>query len=86
METIRQIFQVDRKAINYLRVTIESYDGMAIVRTLDPQAAVVEILISPGCEDLVFELLDYLNKEERMNLEPRSVPVERGRSNLEKFL
>ncbi|MCD6296862.1 MAG: DUF4911 domain-containing protein [Deltaproteobacteria bacterium] len=63
METIKHIFRVNRRDISYLRWTIESYDGMAVVRTLNPHAAFIEIMISPGCEDLVLELLDSLRKE-----------------------
>ena len=60
---------MDRRDISYLRWTIESYDGMAVVRTLDPHAAFIEIMISPGCEDLVLELLDSLREEGIMILE-----------------
>ena len=69
METVRRIFRVDRQEINYLRVTVESYDGMAVVRTLDPKAALIEVRISPGCESFVSDLLDYLAREEGINLE-----------------
>jgi hypothetical protein len=60
METSRHLFRVDRREINYLKITIESYDGMAVVKTIDPYAALIELQISPGCEILVFELLDSL--------------------------
>ena len=30
MQTIKRLFRVDRRDINYLRTTIESYDGMAV--------------------------------------------------------
>ena len=63
MQTIRCVFRVDRRDINYLRWTIESYDGMAVVSTLDPNKAYVAIHISPGCEKLVSELLTSLRKE-----------------------
>ena len=63
MQTIRHIFRVDRSDINYLRTTIESYDGMAVVSTLDPGNAYLEIRISPGCEQLISELLDSLREE-----------------------
>ena len=63
MQTIRHIFRVDRRDINYLRTTIESYDGMAVVSTLDPVKAYLEIRISPGCEQLISELLDSLREE-----------------------
>jgi hypothetical protein len=68
METIKQIIQVDRKEINYLRTTLESYDGLAVVRTIDPQVACLEIMIAPGCEDLTFGLLDSLEKVEGLKI------------------
>ena len=68
METIKRTFLVDRAEINYLRITIESYDGMAVVRTLDPHKATIEIMISPGCEDLVYNLLESLRINEGMNI------------------
>ena len=71
METIKQTFFVDRKDINYLRITIESYDGIAVVRTIDPNPhrAKIEIMISPGCEDLVYNLLESLRKNEGLNID-----------------
>jgi len=64
MQSIKRIFSVDRKDIHYIRTTVESFDGMAVVTTLDPYEASIEIMISPKCEDLVLELLDSLVKEE----------------------
>lgn len=70
METTKHIFRVDRREINYLRVTVESYDGMAVVRTIDPRRALIEILVSPGCEDFIFDLLDSLVHHEGVKLAP----------------
>ena len=50
--------------ISYLRYIIESYDGMAIVRTIDPHEARIEVMIAPGCEAIVFELLESLRTDE----------------------
>jgi hypothetical protein len=69
METVRKIFRVDRKEINYLRTTLESYDGMAVVRTIDPRDARIEIMMSPGCEELISNLLDSLIKNEGLQIE-----------------
>ena len=69
METIQRFFQVDRREINYLRLIIESYDGMAVVRTIDPYKAVIELRISPGCENIVFELLESLKKHEGIRID-----------------
>ncbi len=68
METIKHIFRVDRREMNYLRVTIESYDGMAVVRTIDPHAALIEIRIPPRGENMVFDLLTSLVEDEAINL------------------
>ena len=68
METIKRLFRVDRREINYLKITIESYDGMAVVKTIDPNAAIIELQISPGCETLVFELLDSLENVESLSI------------------
>jgi hypothetical protein len=69
LETTRWLFRVNREDINYLRTTIESYDGMAVVRTVDPGKALVELLISPGCEDLISTLLDAMRDEEAIRLD-----------------
>lgn len=73
MKTIKRVFRVDRREIKYLRWTIESYDGMAVVSTLDPREAYIEIMISPGCEEMVSELLDSL-REEGLDIVQKEAP------------
>jgi hypothetical protein len=68
METIKHIFRVNRRDINYLRLTIESYDGMGVVRTVDPKAALIEVQVAPGCEQLFFDLMGSLAKDEDISL------------------
>ena len=76
METTKRIFKVDREDIHYLRTTIESYDGMAVVRTVDPGEATIELLIAPGCEDLISRLLDALREKEGIRLEAVGIGIE----------
>lgn len=71
MQTTKRILRVNRRDISYLRSTIESYDGMAVVRTLDPYAALIEIEIAPGCEALIAELLNSLREREGIFLEEK---------------
>lgn len=73
METVKRVLRVDRSEINYLRTTLESYDGMALVRTIDPYEARIEIMISPGCEDMISNLLDSLIKTEGLDINTISV-------------
>jgi hypothetical protein len=68
METIKLSFQVERRDISYLRWIIESYDGMAVLKTVDPYKAIIELQISPGCKILVLELLDSLKGLEKIRL------------------
>jgi hypothetical protein len=70
METTKRRFRVKRQDIHYLRTTIEAYDGMAVVRTIDPGEATIELLIAPGCEDLISELIAALREKEGIPLEP----------------
>jgi hypothetical protein len=78
MKTHRHVFRVDRREINYLRVTMESYDGMAVVKTLDPHEALIEVLVSPGCETLFSELLSALVDGESMDIVPVNGDLDRG--------
>ena len=91
MKTNKHIFRVNRRDINYLRVTIESYDGMGVVRTIDPQAALIEVQVAPGCEELFADLMGSLAEDEDIGLieeasdslepltPPGSQPSRRGR-------
>lgn len=70
METTILNFHVERKEISYLRWVLESYDGMAFLKTIDPLHAFIELEISPGCEALVLELLDSLREDEHIKIDP----------------
>ncbi len=70
METTKWMFRVNREDIHYLRTTIEAYDGMAVVRTVDPKEATIELLIAPGCEALISKLLTSLKEKEKIPLQP----------------
>ena len=70
-KTSKHLFRVERHEINYLRVTIESYDGMALVRTVDPEEATIELLVAPGCEAILHTLIESLKSEEGILLEKK---------------
>ncbi|MFC1866860.1 DUF4911 domain-containing protein [Thermodesulfobacteriota bacterium] len=69
METIKHLFHVERHEINYLRLIIESYDGMAVLKTVDPHRAIIELCVAPGCQTLVFELLNSLKTLEGVKID-----------------
>ena len=57
------LLRLRREDIAYFRFVIESYEGMAVVRTRNPQEAIVELMIAPGWDQDVNELLQGLRKE-----------------------
>jgi hypothetical protein len=62
LETIKKYYRVDRKEIAFLRFIFEAYDGIAVMRTIDPQQGIIVLHIPPGCEDDVeFVLNDLKN-------------------------
>ncbi len=63
MDTQSRYFRLRRKDIAYFKFIIESYEGMAVVRTKDPDEAIVELMVAPGWEKDLEELLDGLRKE-----------------------
>ena len=68
MDTQSKYFRLPREDIAYFKFIIESYEGMAVVRTKDPREAIVELMVAPGWEKEVEEVLEGLRKE--MTIEP----------------
>ena len=62
-QTIKYILSIERKEICYLQWIIESYDGMASVRTISPASGEIEISIAPGCKEDIFLLIKHLIEE-----------------------
>jgi len=63
MDTQSRYFRVRREDIAYFKFIIESYEGMAVVRTKDRHEAIVELMVAPGWEKDLEEVLEGLGKE-----------------------
>ena len=63
MDTHSKYFRLHRNDIAYFKFIIESYEGMAVVRTQDPDEAIVELMVAPGWEKDVDEVIKGLRKE-----------------------
>ena len=68
MDTHSKFFRIHRKDIAYFKFIMESYEGMAVVRTRDPYEATVELMVAPGCEKDVEDILKGLHQE--ITIEP----------------
>jgi len=71
MDTQSRYFRLHRKDIAYFKFIIESYDGMAVVRTKDPHEAIVELMVAPGWEKDVDQVIEGLRKE--VQIDPLSL-------------
>jgi hypothetical protein len=63
MDTQSRFFRMNRKDIAYFKFIIESYEGMAVVRTKDPHEAIIELMVAPGWEKELEEVLEGVRKE-----------------------
>ena len=63
MDTTNKYFRIRRQDIAYFKFIMESYEGMAVVRTKDPSEAIVELMIAPGWERDAEAVLDSLRQE-----------------------
>ncbi len=63
MDTQSRYLRLHRKDIAYFKFVIESYEGMAVVRTHDPKEAVVELMVAPGWEKDLEKVIEGLRKE-----------------------
>jgi len=44
--------------IHFLRFTLEAYEGIGVVTTLDPKLGLIRLSIAPGCEEVVRLILE----------------------------
>jgi hypothetical protein len=63
MDTITYRAVIDKTQIGFLNSIIDSYEGIAVVRTMDAPSGIVELWISPPFEDLVNQVINDIAEE-----------------------
>ncbi|MDY6909940.1 MAG: DUF4911 domain-containing protein [Thermodesulfobacteriota bacterium] len=53
---------VDPRTIHFLSSTLEAYEGVAVVTTVDSDLGLVRIHAAPGCEDDVLAIIGAESK------------------------
>ncbi len=51
-------YRIDRRQVHLMKFVLEGYDGLAVMRTVDPRQGLVALHIPPGCEadvDMIIE-------------------------------
>ncbi|MBD3309142.1 DUF4911 domain-containing protein [candidate division KSB3 bacterium] len=63
MDTLTYRAVIDKTQIGFLNSVIESYEGIAVVRTMDAPSGIIELWIPPAFEDLVQQILQDIAAE-----------------------
>jgi hypothetical protein len=64
--TVRRYYRIDRRQIHFLKFILEGYDGVAVLRTIDPERGLVVLHIGPGCQDTVDMIIHDLQRDIRI--------------------
>lgn len=75
LATKKKVYRVNRKKISFIKFILEAYDNVASVTTIDPLSAVILVVIAPGCEALVDDILADLGRETDIELLDRADAV-----------
>jgi hypothetical protein len=71
---LKRYYHVPRTEIGYLRFILESYDGLAFMRTIDPRAGLIEVAHPHSRKEDVEDLLLALSTEVSMEEAPAPPP------------
>jgi hypothetical protein len=55
--------KTEKRHIAYANFVVEAYDGIGVIRTADPEAGILEVLVSPDFEVEFRKLAEALGKE-----------------------
>mgnify|MGYP001280866674 CR=1 FL=1 len=75
MDTVQWYFRVNREDIAYLKFVLESYEGLGVLRTVDPRSGIVEVMVPPGLEEDMEMVLKGLRDE--ISMERIATPPQR---------
>lgn len=60
---IKKWFKINRGDITIVQFILEGYEGLATVSTIDPQTAILQVLIIPEFIEDVNGILDHLKDQ-----------------------
>ncbi len=63
LDAVRIFLRLPRRDIAYFKFVLESYEGMAVVRTEDKRAGIVMLLVAPDFVEEVEGLIEELGRE-----------------------
>ena len=63
MDTVQMYVRVNPKDMAYVKFIVESYEGLAVLRTVDPREGILEWMIPPDLVEQAKELIKSLAEE-----------------------
>lgn len=63
MDTVSLLIQIPPEDIAFLSFILESYEGVAIARTIDPRQGLMELMVSPDYQEEMREILKDLSRQ-----------------------
>ncbi len=63
VDSIQWLLEVDKKEIAYIVSIFEGYDNLAVVRTVDTNKSIIELIVSPDYVDDTRQLIHELSQE-----------------------
>ncbi len=77
--SITRFYRIKPEEIHYITFTIEAYEGLAVVSTLDKKAGIIKLEISPKQEDIIDRIVEHEGKELNMvRIYPEEKHIEGG--------
>jgi hypothetical protein len=80
MDTFSILIQIPPHEIAYLSFILESYEGVAIARTIDPHQGLMELMVSPDYQEEIKEILKDLSRQfpiKELNLAASIIPQDK---------
>ncbi|RTZ94409.1 MAG: hypothetical protein DSY91_00280 [Deltaproteobacteria bacterium] len=65
-DTIQRLYRINRKDISTLKFLLESYEGIAVSRTIDDKIALVEMMIPRGFYQTFMDFVADISEETGM--------------------
>jgi hydroxymethylglutaryl-CoA reductase len=68
LKTKQQHYRVNRREIAFIKFIFEGYDGIVMMRTVNPVKGIIALHIPAGCEKHVNAILQDLKKNIKMQV------------------